>query len=118
MICIARDAYDEAVDYLVANPNAVDDAWSIPRCNSAGILFRIVGTDSPSGLAGCLTMICHNSFYVAPTTELTSAIRNDKRIPYYTVDIKGRETLQAFAEWQRYLDDVLDRPKPEYAACS
>lgn len=122
-----RDKYDEAIDWLVANPlcgehetefvTAVERAWNLPRLSEMGGCLFIMATPSgeceeaPSGMScGCLTQIRRGDWAHAWTSELTEAIRADERIPAIPddlFDLRGdelRTALQPFAEWQRRLD--------------
>lgn len=108
MICFARDAYDEAVEYLRGRPEAIPVAWSCPDDGPAGMLFRVTGRDRRFG---CLTQIRLHKEVIAPTPELTALIKNDKRIPTHPTRITPAH-LPIFAIYQRQLDAELGREPP------
>ena len=119
MICIAHDdAYSKAVEWLTERPHKIRGAWDCPSASgSLGSLFRMASRsgrcsipDNQTGLVGCLTMV-RGTRYVAQTEGLTNVIRADKRVPLSGDDINVSD-LEVFADWQRYLDDVLDRERP------
>lgn len=114
----APDRYDEAIAYLtnavhLSGWRAICVAWANPEA-AGGCLFAIAGPD-PLDLVGeydgcvygCLTTVRQGT-HVAPTPELTEAIRADVRIPQDAHEIT-LEHLPVFAEWQRRLDTELER---------
>lgn len=114
------DAYQQAVEYLTANPNLIPRAWlhggylhadnNITIRSMAGpgaILFQVTGGKD----CGCLTIVRGDNEYPAATKELTSAIRSDRRIPCDDYDITV-DHLPIFASWQRHIDRVLHRTPP------
>lgn len=117
-----RDAYDDAVEYLTANPERIDDAWWIrgsvrdPRTEAAKCLFRYVtptgGPELSDGLeCGCITQIRGIQRH-AYTPGLTAEIRSDERLPKFSLDITPGN-LPVFAEWQRRIDRELNRTPPQ-----
>ena len=111
-----KDKYDEAIEYLNANPDDIRIAWGAPMFHPAGCLFEYA---SPSGETdvgvGCLTMIKGNSRFSVYKVdgihkELTEAIRADDRIPDLSCDITLND-LPVFAEWQRRLDKEIRNVK-------
>jgi hypothetical protein len=114
------DRYQQAVEYLTANPEYIDRAWAAPSTVEGGCLFRFANKSGKgSGLlefqtqdnCGCLTMIrsCHQEQSEAATPELTALIRADERIPKKSSGITP-DHLPIFAGWQRRLDQELGRP--------
>lgn len=99
-----KDKYDEAIDYLTANPTLVGEAWNDPRRSPGGCLF-IYAERGESNHCGCLTQV-RKGILPAQTPKLTAEIRADERIPCYPADITI-EMLPVFAEWQRRLDREL-----------
>ena len=105
------DAYQQAVEYLTANPSEILGSWSRAEC-----LFQFAeNSDSPLSVGidcGCLTMIvdpCEGC--VAQTPELTAAIRADKRLPINEMEITV-DHLPLMAGWQRRIDKLLNRTPP------
>lgn len=130
MICIAHDdAYAKAVEWLKRNPQHIVGSWTYGGCPLAGckwfgntermlhrpsILFRYAENPSwHSDFNGCLTLIRGDESYCAADDDesLRLAIRADERIPV-SEEYIGPEHLEVFADWQRYLDDILDRERP------
>ena len=130
---MAKDKYDEAVEYLTANPEFIKTAWGTALCDredldhadglteeqrketydKASCLFKNCGTSfSP----GCLTQVAHDGRDIrfcrkAETPELTEAIRLDKdRIPEDGDSIEVKD-LQVFAEWRRRIDKEIAEVK-------
>ena len=122
------DRYDEAVEYLCAHPEQVNDAWMKTGTHQAGCLFQMCGfprtiADMIAGTwsteegrpCGCLTMIRFQpTAYCAQTAALTKRVLADERIPLHynqiPLDPTGlRECLEVFAGWQREIDRVLGR---------
>jgi len=107
------DKYDVAVEYLMGcNGNfekEAENAWRSPRSHQAGCLFLMVKNYEPKniGAYGCLTMI-KNGMFQAQTQELTDAIRADGRLPENPAFLT-RDHLPIFADWQRHIDQVLQR---------
>ena len=114
------DAYQQAVEYLTANPGEIHYAWTHPFNEvPGGCLFKMI---TPDGLVsknsggndcGCLTMIrsrigmcCH-----AWTEDLEVSIRSDERIPRNAMNITV-DILPVFAQWQRFIDLKLNRTPP------
>lgn len=101
------DKYDEEIERLTKNPEAIFDAWCEPTC-----LFEFVTPNGnkvirPDGNpCGCLTMVRQGDF--AWTDELTAEIQADERLPKTGLMLTV-EDLPVFAEWQRKLDKVLNR---------
>jgi ribosomal protein L31 len=110
------DRYQQAVEYLTANPDYIGLAWAGPSAVEGGCLFRFASKSGKgSGLpiqdtCGCLTMIrsCHQEKCESATPELTALIRADERIPKKSIDITP-DHLPIFAGWQRRLDQELGR---------
>jgi hypothetical protein len=108
------DAYQQAVEYLTANPGEIYEAWEGHRRAIGGCLFMAAsqsGSITGTG-CGCLMMIRSSIICSrAATPELTVAIQNDRRIPgnprEMTVD-----DLPVFAGWQRRIDQILGRTPP------
>lgn len=100
-----KDKYAKQVERLTHNPEKIHYEWR----NSIGI-FQFVGEQcdikNQAGSCGCLTMIAGDDGFVAPTPELTVAIRADKRIPHTSRKITV-ESLPVFAEWRRRIDKEL-----------
>lgn len=105
------DKYDKAIEYLTQNPDKIYINW-MASLGEAWCLFQSTGNDLNE--YGCLTQIRSvGVLYIAPTPELTKAIRADERIPFSPS--VGNQTitlahLPIFAEWQRRLDKELGRP--------
>lgn len=103
------DVYDEWVDYLTARPHLIEEHWSY-----ATPLFSFVkNKNHPHGCpyrCGCLTLIRAGT-HVAQTPELTAQIKADKRLPDDVSKITP-DNLPVFAEWQRRIDQVLNRTPP------
>lgn len=111
MIVAARDAYDEAVDWLTQRPATIYGVWSMPFISRAGALFGLCAkARTCKAFTGCLTMVRIGGFD-AQTPELTQAIKADERLPKSGGAIRPYH-LPAFAEWQRHLDSVLGREPP------
>lgn len=100
------DKYDEQIEYLVKNPQEISSHWVSGRG-----LFQLTCLGG-----GCLTMI-RKGRALAPTPELSVAIRADERIPkdaselsarfYGATPAERRELLQPFAEWRRKIDQEI-----------
>lgn len=104
-----RDKYDEAVEYLKANPDRIGAAWSLPSSTQGGCLFKYANGIHGEADTGCLTMIRDEaSLHVPGRPDLTQEIRNDPRIPEHKRLITVSD-LPIFAEWQRRLDVELGR---------
>ena len=105
------DAYQQAVEYLTANPGKIDGAWSHPREAIGGCLFKFARPDGVPGCA-CLTMIRGGD--EAWTNDATMAIRMDKRLPSKPLNFPSWvDALPVFAQWQRWLDIRYNRtPHP------
>lgn len=116
-----RDAYDDAVEYLTANPADIKSAWLVPppwtsaEIAQAHCLFGHVTPDRQCMFdgreCGCITQI-RGIEMSACRGDLTIAIREDSRLPDFSNDIKV-EHLPIFAEWQRRLDRELNRTPPK-----
>ena len=124
-----KDKYDEAIDWLVANPTddsgreSTFEAWFLPHEDTpefiakAHCLFQFATpSGGEDGDCGCLTQIRRGGSRTAWTQELTEAIAADSRIPSKAIDLKYlrgdklRAALQPFAEWQRRLDREIRSP--------
>jgi hypothetical protein len=108
------DAYQQAVEYLTANPTEIHCAWYMGNNTLAppgSVLFKATGHGIYLDRCGCLTQVKAGQF-PAYTPRLTRAILADDRIPLHgraiTVD-----HLPIFAGWQRRLDQVLGRTPPD-----
>lgn len=104
------DKYDDAIDYLTANPAEITGAWLSPETRRAGCLFQFATGDGLYKYGtnfGCLTQI-RSEDAVASTMAMTLAIRDDKRLPACCEDVTVAH-LSLFAEWQRRLDRELQR---------
>lgn len=104
---LVKDKYVHAMEYLHRHPDRIFAAWwsalHSPHVPGA-CLFAFAGPQhSPYG---CLTQIRRNRTRRAATDALTSAIRDDERLPKESMDIHP-EHLNVFAEWQRRLDREL-----------
>lgn len=113
------DAYDKAVAWLTERPGEIYGAWISPDTHPAGSLFRFcTPTGGPlSGgncgvNCGCLTTVRSGS--VAADSELTRQIRADSRIPCDVEDVIPKN-LPVFAEWQRRMDKLWNRPAPVWS---
>lgn len=109
-----RDEYDDHMDELRANNSIIQD-W-----DEVKPLFRVLGPErnSPSRvkgvrefcspwLYGCPTQIkSQPARFCAITPELTKKILEDRRIPCSKEQIT-LESLPAFAEYQRAVDEIL-----------
>ena len=98
------DKFDEAVAYLTEHPYEIQLAWDRPSNHTGGCLFRFCSPNQQDR-CGCLTQV-RRLDWGAFTFELTTAIRQDERIPSDVNDIKV-EHLPVFAEWQRRLDQYF-----------
>lgn len=115
-----KDKYDEAVEYLTANPHEIGIAWGNPSSALGGELFRFASPglappmSSRGEPCGCLTQIRGDERYVALRRGgrvdrlLTAEIRADRSIPSDRTKIEPRH-LKRFAYWQRRLDKELRR---------
>jgi hypothetical protein len=102
------DIYDEEVEKLTNNPALIKESW-----NNYHPLFRTVD-DCGFGPYGCLTQIkCGDKS--ASSQDLTERIRSDVRVPMKPEDIKV-EDLEVFAEWQRIIDNELNRKARQNAS--
>lgn len=120
------DKYDEAIEWLVERPDAIDPVWiqagMVPHRIKASCLFAFC---SPSGLAigecGCLTMVRDGEHTCLgrdfqDDAILTEQIRDDVRLPRaidHIEHLRGdelRTALQPFAFWQRRLDREIRQP--------
>lgn len=111
---MTQDKYSVAMDILLSSEDferEVIAAWSDPACHPAGSLFQFVTRSGrvENGMSGCLTMI-HSlpGYYFAGSPELTKAIVDDNRIPSEP-ECVTRDNLFVFAEWQRVIDEELER---------
>lgn len=102
------DRYDEAIDFLIANPELIHCSWNIPNANVGGLLFQRVCDINVdvNGVCGCLTQIRDGR--KAATVELTVMIQDDERIPYNSDGITIYD-LELFAYYQRLVDAKLGR---------
>lgn len=114
-----KDKYDEAVEYLTANPHKIRGAWGNPLSVLGGKLFQFAAPgpmrlSSRGEICGCLTQIRNDERYVAVRRDgrvarlLTAEIRADRSIPSDETKIEPRH-LKRFAYWQRRLDKELRR---------
>lgn len=106
-----RDVYDAEVERLMANPGDIPRSWRHFEPLFEFCIPRGVPSSHNGKCYGCLTMVRGGSG-VAWTDELTAAIVADERLPRCDEDIRP-EHLTVFAEWQRKLDVLLNRPAPE-----
>lgn len=133
------DAYDDAISAITANTknmgpaefqNYIIGVWTVQRTRFGGCLFSYTGNlgsthrtaEGALVSCGCLTQVKKPNFAYAfgPSfvgdVELLAEIQRDARIPdnpgYITV-----ENLHAFADYQRRIDAVLDRPAPIWNGC-
>lgn len=115
------DAYQQAVEYLTANPTQIHRAWDMGNCPlnppPGSVLFKAAGQGTWLGInagdlyCGCLTQVRagkHRAF----THKLTRAILADERIPLHGREITV-DHLPIFAGWQRRIDQVLGRTPPD-----
>lgn len=109
------DCYDAAIAYLQDHPGEIHEAWNHPCFHPAGCLFRYVhNRERVKCCAGCLTQIRAGGGVVAAGRDglgdpkLTREIRADERIPKSPHAIT-LDDLPVFAEWNRRLDQELDR---------
>ena len=127
-IVLPKDKYDHAIDYLIANPEDIYDAWSRPGGweGKGGELFGFVAPDWKdssakakyegvrTGTCGCLQQIrqakkhgfdgSEGDAKMAYWERLWDLIANDRRIPTEGSEITV-EDLPVFAEWQREIDE-------------
>jgi hypothetical protein len=112
------DRYDEAIEWLVANPESIHQTWVNGRkTDRPECLFAFCSpSGSGEGPCGCLTMVrtYRDSVVInadrSVNYKLTNAVRGDKRIPKSIGELEGlrddelRAALAPIAEWQRRLD--------------
>jgi hypothetical protein len=99
------DIYDLEIDYLQKHPEDI-----MLHYRKATPLFGYARhPDHYVAFIGCLVLIRRFSFAVAETDELTEGIRADENIPISDVDISV-DNLHIFAQWQRRIDIILNRP--------
>ena len=111
------DKYDEDLEFLLANPEYISDAWADPNYIQGGSLFGFCNKSRKSerqeiGSIGCLTMVAHSNYYVAETQELTDYIKSQKHriLSGRQIDSNAiREQLEVFVELNRYIDQKLNR---------
>ena len=107
---MARDKYDEEIEYLSERPDMIETHWCNPYCRTANGLFGYL--DGRGGTCGCLTLVRQEpDLYAGGHRHLAPLIREiaaDTRIPT-TPDRITVEDLPVFAEWQRRLDKELGR---------
>jgi len=113
------DKYDEAIAYLTENPDEIKDAWGDPSNSVPGsVLFGYVGPEwtdcsmSKDGIhrCGCLQQIRQDEDgeeFTSWWPEITRQIRQDRSIPKDHEEI-GVGDLEAFAKWQRIVDDLRE----------
>lgn len=102
-----KEVVRKDVEYLLDNPDKIEDAWNNPNVKKGGILFTYVSPDMTyNGLnAGCLTQIKMGVFNAELTRIprrdklITEFIVNDKKLPADWNDI-GVEDLSRFASYQ------------------
>jgi len=111
---MSDDIYDREIAFLTAHPEQIERHWG-----DASPLFQFCTPDGMAGRSidgeryGCLTMVKCASPHVAYTSELTTAIRADSRIPLLgEYDDLTVEKLPIMAEWQRKIDVILNRTPP------
>lgn len=113
------DSYDAAVEYFLSLDSdsfdeAILEAWENPSEVKGGCLFALAGSNGGDSCwnagYGCLTQVS-SQHYDAESRQLTLEIRDDKRIPTSENGIT-RDNLNVFAEWQRRLDELYNRPHP------
>ena len=104
------DKYDAQIQRIITSENP-EEVIRFEWGHGIG-LFDFCTQDrrayTPDGRkVGCLTMV-RSGLYHAETPELTAAIRADTRIPS---DLRGItvDDLPIFADWQRRLDEELQR---------
>lgn len=105
-----RDKYDEAIEYLTAHPEHIQQAWMNP-CDRerGGCLFQFVAENGEYGTGWCGCLLTVAALAQPACSEfLTEAIRADERIPIRQDRITV-EHLPIFADWQRRIDAILDR---------
>lgn len=113
-----RDAYDDAVDFLVEHPEKAYGVWSDPRSHSCGCLFRIAHDESDESHApgacgcGCPEMVRHGD-YKAQTRGLTEAIRKSDVPSIHQRRKWNRQSFESFAAVQRLTDRALERMPPQ-----
>ena len=132
-----KDTYDRLIDTIMSVGDGEDRVSLVQSLwNTACPLFQKVGRHKIEDIGrvspcGCLTQIkSANGFFVGTEyekcVELHEEILRDPRIPesigvsleldwYENLDDKWKtinieETLNAFAEWQRKIDILYDRP--------
>lgn len=123
----ARDAYDEAVEYLLQCPGESVEAWEDSR-HPAARLFQFV---TPSGgrekrpdgrecgdifmIRSAIRQRQHSppgywkDWTTAWTDELSHLIGNDRYLPIYHKLQYTCEELEHLADWQRRIDQILGR---------
>jgi hypothetical protein len=113
------DSYDKAIEYLKNNPSQIIDVWDDPKSHFSGVLFQSVTPDG-MGQTNSYGEFCgdicevHSNLASAWTDELAEELLEDFRIPeiFASHDYKPRisiELLPLFAEWQRKIDNALNR---------
>lgn len=121
------DLYDIAIDYFKANPSRISDVWDDPKSHSSGVLFQSVtpsgySEENPDGFF-CGDLCEIRSFMAhAWTEELEEQINSDPRLPklWANNDFVPKitiENLQVFAEWQRKIDEALNRNPSMFKVC-
>lgn len=107
-----KDKYDEAIEYLTANPRTIPEFWgrgeSLFQFITRSGAVEVVEVGGNKNTCGCLTQIRRNKWMPAATESLTARIRADERIPKSPCDITP-SNLHVFAEWQRIADKELGR---------
>lgn len=107
-----RDAYDEAVEFLIENDQLIYNSWNHPYSTLGGILFIYAAPKKNIIACGCLTQI-KKGHMGCSDNEITKQIQADNRLPDNVTAIK-REHLPVFAEWQRRLDKHWNRVPPSF----
>jgi hypothetical protein len=108
------DKYDEAIEFLAANPGKIYSCWMNPS-GPHGSLFQWLTPDgdsvtAPANRYGCLTQIKNGVGFEAWTPELTARIVADPNVPWSAYDLSMstpdeiRRGLAVFAEYQREAD--------------
>lgn len=106
------DAYQQAVEWLTDHPKKICGAWHPSRQEPGYCLFGFATkTRLAEESCGCLTMIRYSEEYGTPIPGLAEVIRGDERLPADSGEITV-DSLPVFAQWQRYLDKVLEREPP------
>jgi len=124
------DAYDEAIEFFVENPDDLEEAWLHPDRHMYGYLFQYLTPDGKPGKrpdgkdCGDPTMVksyerlTSEHPLVAWTDELTVAIRSNEWMHRYFGALLPHARIAALpgiAEAQRLADQMLRRQEPNSA---